>query len=288
MQPQNVVTCSRQWRSAFTLIELLVVIAIIAILAAILFPVFATAREKARQSSCASNEKQLALAFVQYVQDYDEMWPQGINQNWVQQGTWPAGGIGWANQIYPYVKAKAVFMCPDDTTPAPACSYAYNVNFARDPSKGYPLNSAKLGAAALSLILAEISGDPCDPSAGFEGYWIGNQGDAITSGGFVTDANGPTWNWKSVLRTGYLGNLGAATGGGTTWGPQTVSATGWHSGGSNFAFADGHVKWLKGSNVSPGLTASLATSAEVDGSVTTSAAGTAAIAQPVVATFSPI
>ncbi|MBZ0172326.1 MAG: DUF1559 domain-containing protein, partial [Phycisphaerales bacterium] len=65
----------RSRRLAFTLIELLVVIAIIAILAAILFPVFARAREKARQSSCASNLKQLALGLMQYAQDYDETYP---------------------------------------------------------------------------------------------------------------------------------------------------------------------------------------------------------------------
>jgi prepilin-type N-terminal cleavage/methylation domain-containing protein/prepilin-type processing-associated H-X9-DG protein len=93
-------------KSAFTLIELLVVIAIIAILAAILFPVFAKAREKARQASCASNEKQLGLGILQYVQDYDEVYPASN------------GGIAtgnWGQQIYPYVKSTGVFACPDST-----------------------------------------------------------------------------------------------------------------------------------------------------------------------------
>src|ERR1700733_12377722 len=89
---------------AFTLIELLVVIAIIAILAAILFPVFAQAREKARQTSCLSNEKQLALAAVQYTQDYDEMWPIAST----------GGQYGWAGKLYAYVKSVQVFQCPDD------------------------------------------------------------------------------------------------------------------------------------------------------------------------------
>src|SRR6187549_594984 len=83
----------------FTLIELLVVIAIIAILAAILFPVFAQAREKARQTACLSNEKQLVLGVLQYVQDYDEVFPSRSRDgiNWI-----PAG---WASITYPYVKS---------------------------------------------------------------------------------------------------------------------------------------------------------------------------------------
>src|SRR5580698_2440397 len=102
-------------RAGFTLIELLVVIAIIAILAAILFPVFAKAREKARQTTCASNEKQLGLAFLQYTQDYDEMTVSGAIP--ANPGAWYAiGGVGWAGQLYPYVKSQGAFACPDDTT----------------------------------------------------------------------------------------------------------------------------------------------------------------------------
>jgi prepilin-type N-terminal cleavage/methylation domain-containing protein/prepilin-type processing-associated H-X9-DG protein len=93
--------------SGFTLIELLVVIAIIAILAAILFPVFARAREKARQSSCQSNEKQLMLAYLAYIQDYDERTP---NQ-WFFSST---GGTGytWVDALMPYVKNLQLFDCP--------------------------------------------------------------------------------------------------------------------------------------------------------------------------------
>ncbi len=96
-------------KKGFTLIELLVVIAIIAILAAILFPVFARAREQARKSSCASNLKQLGLAVIQYTQDYDEKFP--IGQNW-KPITDP---IGTKLQIMPYIKSEQVFICPSDT-----------------------------------------------------------------------------------------------------------------------------------------------------------------------------
>src|SRR3978361_1951717 len=96
-------------RMGFTLIELLVVIAIIAILAAILFPVFAKVREKARQTACLSNEKQLGMALMQYTQDNDEFYPFGNNIPW-------GGGAGWAGVVYPYVKSEKVYLCPDDAT----------------------------------------------------------------------------------------------------------------------------------------------------------------------------
>src|SRR5579871_1840442 len=96
---------NRNVHSAFTLIELLVVIAIIAILAAILFPVFAQAHEKARAISCLSNVKQLGLSFAMYSQDYDEKNPNGVN--WYYPG-----GNGWAGQVYPYVKNLQIYTCP--------------------------------------------------------------------------------------------------------------------------------------------------------------------------------
>jgi prepilin-type N-terminal cleavage/methylation domain-containing protein/prepilin-type processing-associated H-X9-DG protein len=92
-------------RNAFTLIELLVVIAIIAILAAILFPVFAQAREKARQAACLSNTKQIGLAFRMYVQDYDETWLFSL-----QNGSGPLGS--WMARLDPYIKNGGVFSCP--------------------------------------------------------------------------------------------------------------------------------------------------------------------------------
>jgi prepilin-type N-terminal cleavage/methylation domain-containing protein/prepilin-type processing-associated H-X9-DG protein len=119
-------------RKGFTLIELLVVIAIIAILAAILFPVFAQAREKARQITCASNEKQIGLAILQYVQDYDENYPQGNSYD----GGWT---YSWAKTIQPYLAAKGnsdgsvstsnqdMLRCPDDDGPLLASQIPFDI-----------------------------------------------------------------------------------------------------------------------------------------------------------------
>ena len=126
-------------RKGFTLIELLVVIAIIAILAAILFPVFARAREKARQTSCLSNMKQIMLAVLQYVQDYDEMLPLGTSYWWAPGGGGSATRFDpliWSDAIMPYVKNEQVFACPSAannqmTTPwgVKTLAYCANMNF---------------------------------------------------------------------------------------------------------------------------------------------------------------
>ena len=112
-------TIARRIRSGFTLIELLVVIAIIAILAAILFPVFAQAREKARQITCASNLKGFMLAILQYNQDNDECMPISVS-NQAQIGPlasqmYGVPQFGVHAQIMPYVKSTEVFHCPDDS-----------------------------------------------------------------------------------------------------------------------------------------------------------------------------
>jgi len=112
-------------RRGFTLIELLVVIAIIAILAAILFPVFAKAREKARQSSCTSNEKQICLAVMSYAQDYDEILPAYYNFG----AAVPAGARYWQEVIMPYIKNTQVFVCPSRVTTNWIDSYGCNYNW---------------------------------------------------------------------------------------------------------------------------------------------------------------
>src|SRR5262245_18901149 len=101
-------------KAAFTLIELLVVKAIIAILAAILFPVFAQARDKARMSSCLWNERQLGTALMMYVQDYDETFPYiRFHQSSAQKGTFT---YVWKNAVRPYLKSKDVLACPSNPT----------------------------------------------------------------------------------------------------------------------------------------------------------------------------
>ena len=109
-------------RKGFTLIELLVVIAIIAILAAILFPVFAQAREKARQTTCASNLKQLGLGAMMYAQDYDQRyvpwWGDGVSK-----------GQGWSSILMPYVKNEQLFACPSD-----------GISRGKNPKRSYTMN----------------------------------------------------------------------------------------------------------------------------------------------------
>jgi prepilin-type N-terminal cleavage/methylation domain-containing protein/prepilin-type processing-associated H-X9-DG protein len=99
----------KQVRKAFTLIELLVVIAIIAILAAILFPVFGRARENARRSSCQSNLKQIGLGMIQYAQDYDERMVPARNGAVV-------GNTPWHHLLQPYIKSVQLFKCPSNTS----------------------------------------------------------------------------------------------------------------------------------------------------------------------------
>jgi len=116
-------------KTGFTLIELLVVIAIIAILAAILFPVFARAREKARQSSCLSNVKQIVLATRMYIQDYDDTFPFG-GMYWPSAALRPWSGgsstyVYWPDLLYPYVMNSQIFQCP--SRPGDWIGYGWNV-----------------------------------------------------------------------------------------------------------------------------------------------------------------
>jgi prepilin-type N-terminal cleavage/methylation domain-containing protein/prepilin-type processing-associated H-X9-DG protein len=198
-------------RRAFTLIELLVVIAIIAILAAILFPVFAKAREKARQTACASNEHQMALGMMQYTQDYDEAFPVPDNPT-------PAGSLFavhndtiWADFIQPYVKNAGIFLCPSDSTgppvdttgavvPGSLFSYGLNYFFYYYQAPGQTAPALNKPGIALPAII--------DPASKI--YII----EYISKGG------------QELIRP-YDRADGLAR----------------HTGGSNYLYADGHVKW---------------------------------------------
>jgi len=157
----------RRRRSAFTLIELLVVIAIIAILAAILFPVFAKAREQARKTSCLSNMKQLGLGFLMYAQDFDERLPgvhfgNGVGQSWpwvVWAGSYDWTGV-FTHAVQPYIKSRQIFQCPSATevdrwSGTNGLSYCYNeymYNTGQNWSKLASVANAPGGVASVSML----------------------------------------------------------------------------------------------------------------------------------------
>jgi prepilin-type N-terminal cleavage/methylation domain-containing protein/prepilin-type processing-associated H-X9-DG protein len=227
-----------RWRGAgFTLIELLVVIAIIAILAAILFPVFAKAREAARKASCASNLKQLGNACLMYATDYDQKlpmagWNGGDNVNGVIMPTVNTcringGTITWGGQIFPYVKNLGVYHCPSDPYRR-GCSYIYNQELAWRAGGGDPrvngiIDSAVRAPAEAFLLVDGGVGNNRDPG------WVG------------MPANTPDATWKEVdARCGDYTEP-------RSWDRlvDQFESGRTHGGGANFAFADGHVKWAK-------------------------------------------
>ena len=252
-------------RSAFTLIELLVVIAIIAILAAILFPVFARARENARRSSCQSNLKQIGLGILQYVQDYDERMPSGL---YPESGNPLANllhaGQGWAGQIYPYVKSSQIYACPSDSTQgsgaATPISYAYNVNLSSDDSFSVrPRSIAELVNTSKIVTLGEVKNIAVNIPAD-----VGNS-PAMTGWAVSSDFSS---SGSVQCDFGWMGRDGAGNGGpdktcaafnnggnAANNASNTAKEEGRHLAGANWAFADGHVKWLKPTAVSGGVTA---------------------------------
>jgi prepilin-type N-terminal cleavage/methylation domain-containing protein/prepilin-type processing-associated H-X9-DG protein len=209
----------RRTANGFTLIELLVVIAIIAILAAILFPVFARAREKARQSSCLSNVKQITLGAQMYVQDYDEKFPFALASitSRVTGGYFAKYYYGdetrsyypiWIDVIMPYTMNEQIFVCPSKSSDW--VGYGYNVYLGY--VGGHPTRSGPLyDGVALS-----------DIEKPAEHAMIIDHQDTDTYS---------RWAWYRAWAS-----LTRPTSGG--WEPP-------HNGGANVGCVDGHAKWFK-------------------------------------------
>ncbi len=254
-----------QRKRGFTLIELLVVIAIIAILAAILFPVFQKVRENARRTACLSNLKQIGLAVTQYYQDADEKGPSG----WDPYGRCS----GWAWQVYPYIKSTGAFRCPDDAgTVATASSYGMNANLAVQQVQNAPPHGSAIGLAisqynapASTVMLFEVQSstspydlsinDPTNPLADNynsdngkspSGYGIGSDFDPSGAG---TQAQATATSSGLRYATGYfaLNSTVVVRNSGNFAAP-----TGRHTDGANYLMADTHAKFLRSSSVSSG------------------------------------
>ena len=217
-------------RKGFTLIELLVVIAIIAILAAILFPVFAKAREKARQSSCSSNLKQIGLAFSQYSVDWNECLPnhriqpvdtvgKTAGKDYVVNACGTATAF-WINLIEPYVKSAGIFQCPSGLVTVECKiptdrSYNYNVSLNGTCLCTEPTKEASITKPAETIVIADGGAHDVFGAGGASyGYYTGPPyGDA--------PADSITWPdyWQWIANR--------------------------HSDGANFLWVDGHVKWMR-------------------------------------------
>jgi prepilin-type N-terminal cleavage/methylation domain-containing protein/prepilin-type processing-associated H-X9-DG protein len=239
-------------RSGFTLIELLVVIAIIAILAAILFPVFAQAREKARAITCVSNMKELSLAWIMYEQDYDETFPFSAYQEFGNQ-------IYWMQVVDPYVKGGvsttgqtnvtpklSIYVCPDFGVAVPLTDEAGNgsydpANYCQPGTQGlYPLESYAPNIAITSAWWAlgqSWAGDAASPGTDAA---IAKPSQMI----MLAENNDGGGTCGCCTETGILDFGGAINGLGN--GSSTWTRARRHNYGMNYALVDGHVKWYPG------------------------------------------
>ena len=215
-------------KSAFTLIELLVVIAIIAILAAILFPVFARARENARRASCQSNLKQIGLGILQYTQDYDEKYPMFQWNNATPNDINPA--YSWRRTTFPYVKSTQIYECPSNTYSGRAAYDSQGAQLAVLPADAprfpasYSINGAGsyLGGTPVSETSAPPTYNPTTLSA------IADPARTIVVSEYSWVDNRVNWDDGNATNAGATGLYFKG-----------------HLGTSNFLFTDGHVKALK-------------------------------------------
>jgi prepilin-type N-terminal cleavage/methylation domain-containing protein/prepilin-type processing-associated H-X9-DG protein len=241
--------------SAFTLIELLVVIAIIAILAAILFPVFAQAREKARQSSCMSNLKQAALGVIQYAQDYDETNPMAVTRgSWSWDMTW-----AWVSQ--PYIKSYDVFTCPNDSDrngPGGPAGMSYGANALLDdafrsvgamrPGGDWSHDDgtlARINRPAETILIAERHNEDVKSYQG-KVSGISTSGNGVkNTAPFTGQPWMDSWLGPSSIPNGARSATAAWPYGRN--GTVTVK----HQEMANFAFCDGHVKAMRPIQTNP-------------------------------------
>jgi len=248
-------------RTGFTLIELLVVIAIIAILAAILFPVFAMAREKARQTSCLSNDKQMGTAFLMYTNDFDECFPlafgysndygwrynynHAVPQNWrpISDSRLQAYPVHWANSTQPYIKNYAIGACPSGPEVRLAIS-DYNTPVVPWANSSYTMNG----------LLMQLSQAGVQSPSMLPMIWEGRGKAAVAGFALSNPALICTDNATPCIYKGWNGGCQAGNGGTSTM--FTLSGTMWiHSGGANFTLVDGHAKWRRlGAAISPANT----------------------------------
>lgn len=237
-------------RKAFTLIELLVVIAVISILAAILFPVFARARENARRASCMSNLKQMALGVMMYTQDYDERYPHAqisTTQLPPDGYFWFTGRWYWPQMIYPYTKNSEMFFCPSSSVtardtagrPTPYRNH-YGANALILPTAGaIPSKSlASISSPSTTYLAMDMGAYALAPN---EFVYPG----VTTVRGVTSPAN--TYWYLPGTADLVGGTSPFASGANQKNDPDYQS--GRHFNGVNVAFADGHVKWLKAETV---------------------------------------
>lgn len=240
----------------FTLIELLVVIAIIAILAAILFPVFAQARAKARQTACLSNLKQMGLGLQQYMQDYDGTFPHASNEATLNlykdlksNGRMVDFGIHWQQQIYTYAKNWDIFLCPGDIAPnqphpdpnfggsRPATPSSYGTNtllLQTGMAPGVPgaLNESLLISPANTYLISETASN-----LDFFGY--GGSCGALSRLNTVRFANVTTNAERSCALN--VPDPAKFAGG--------EDSRARHVAGENIVYTDGHAKWSRWQNI---------------------------------------
>jgi prepilin-type N-terminal cleavage/methylation domain-containing protein/prepilin-type processing-associated H-X9-DG protein len=211
-------------RRGFTLIELLVVIAIIAILAAILFPVFARAREKARQASCQSNEKQLMLAVIMYKTDYDGRFPRNCTSALSTQCAPP--GWDWREVTQPYVKNWDLYTCPSADPTTRPCMLAVPRSFQGLYLGGYAANAGRPG------VIGQIGNGPFGNSWHRESPKESRFQD-VSNLLAIMESQVHCHMWCGV------GHAGADSGSTTGWDTRRVD----HNDGMNCAYYDGHVKY---------------------------------------------